>query len=298
MASLRAILLTSIDVNEITQKFSPEQKKEYRALLGENSSYLEMISQSFTKTFDKLGYESKIIHSADQDDLFQALNSQDYSAVFWVSHASSPDLILKSSVKISNIFCFDVAPVFGSIGPKVAVLAVISCYSLYMTDEVFSLKPHLMPPKVIAFPFPVDVKKGLDFALAETQSFIQNGSITSRSFIASSEECDELQVDRICETDLEAESFFPALRVFSNDGQILTTLPRCLRGERYSKKICVRGNLQSLLVSAGLPDGWVKNFDLGYLRIHSEEQEWSVFRKKRTGKPYGFHNRIFHRQKR
>ena len=295
-ASSSAILFTSIDIEQISKKFSVEQREEFESEFLGYPSYLHMLSGLFEEKMSLKGFKTKVVHHADQDDLFQVLKSHSYSVIFWVSHASRPDLVYKSPVLILDQYGFDVGPVFSEINLDQEVLTLISCHSSLALSQIFRNTEKNTSKKLMGFPFPVDVKKGLLYALDQITEWDQESELkNNKSSTSISRDTIQVQVSRTCAK--RNHAFYPALRLTSVAGKVLGTFPQCKWGEKQIKTFTLDEKSRLLIVSTGIPSEKNKAFSLGVLNAESKLGRWRLLRSKSTGKPLGWYSQTFRLEK-
>lgn len=316
-AKPKVALMTSIQIREFIQNLSSEKKIEFERSLDGFPTYFEMLEAQVKTYFPSELYDAEFFHNVDQYQVAQVLQSP-YDALFWLSHGGFCPSRSPSDVSegIVDRLGFNITPLFLTLNPATRFVGVVSCGSKFIFDKLFELFDFPIPPqaKWKTFETKVDGKPGLlavleagktelDRAAREplatsSPTLIPLVSSGSGLFVQIVREC-VLAPEQQEQALGSAEFIFPALRVESDSGFPIMTLPSCRLGERVEATGWLRSSESSgsLVVQTGsrfLPAPF--EIAMGEFKVTSIQNSagWKLFLNRKTGRPVGLDSRTFH----
>lgn len=275
----KVVLLTSLD---------PELNRP--PLRSKNWNINEKLEDIFRDRMD--GHEIEVIHMANQWDLFQVLNDKDVQALLWVSHSSNTsdrtsDALSTASVQDSQFR--DVLPLFQTIPSHIQYLGLVGCRSELIINELKRKNKFQASSETKLFleEKKVDARKSLKRALKELKQIKLKEEVQSK--------CVEQQVANIEFTRTAEISDAAPVRIVVS-GQVLTVLPKLLKGETQTGSISVVGPIQSkgdlkILIDTGASSH--SDLELGKFTFKNDrDAEWKLFAKP-DGTPFGVGSNVY-----
>ena len=249
----------------------------------------------FKRKLIGLGYDLKVIHSANAYDLHQELMDSENIAVFWISHGSfikTKKVNPKGGIEVTPMV-FDyrkdnVSQVFSLFHKKMEFLGIIGCNTKNIF-EAMDITPrdisyHVTAPKTVA-------TWGLRRAI---RKFKRREKLKLKPPVES--KLNGLIVYRTLDPSAKVE-FLRPMMVFMGE-RLLDVLPPALPGGFRRDYIYYQRDEyadKDITMSTGQnPNNDPQEFQLGNIEIVDPTQQasWEVFRQ-RSGEPFGTRSRLF-----
>jgi hypothetical protein len=254
------------------------------------------LEKTFRRYVDSKHYQLKIIHFADQGDIFRELNDKENEAVFWVSHGayldlSSPSGSIGADQMILDYQYNNVAPIFSRVHQNLKYLSIISCHSEEVIAAYAKKIQFEKPLKTYLFDKKIKAVKGLKMALTDFHQtdfshFNLGPKITSEKVL------------KIKLTRKTTKFNAPSARVFHH-GLLLTVLPELPAQQvgSYELSIPIYDDFlfSNLKIEINSGENFLEeNMNMGDFHLSHDQLplRWKLFSKP-NGEPFGVQSRIF-----
>lgn len=284
---LNIVLLTSVE----HKRFDIPKRLERRFYKGVNK--IKKLDTEVT---------TKVIHGADQEDLYNALTDQKIDAVFWVSHASfissnSSSSSMSPQSMILDINSDNVAPIFQVIHPNMKFIGIIGCNTQSILDEYLDEDQEDSISKDSNLRYISKRRSIAQFALSRAlrkfKKAIKYNLLPTEKNKESTSGFD-IEVKRTMQSHIPHNEI-RSIRVLSQ-GRVVGLIPKILPGESEIIKLKIPYNKDhnyKLELSTGqniYTDS--EKIHFGDLEVFNEKNSWEVFAK-RDGTPFGINTIVY-----
>ncbi len=271
----KIVLLTSLNLTSMKPVFFQESYRNYHL----------KIEEQFREHFRGRNYRLDVRHFVRQNDLWDAIQSKDNTAVILVAHAGSGSEQITGFQRAAliDLYGYDMTPILRGLHSDLKFLGVIGCdykknLDLLVKTQLQNPNPHL---STSFFDKKIAPDEGLEKTLASLDKALrkQNEQTLPDLQTPPAETKISIHVKRFIPTN-ENEIYHPPVRIENSQGQVLGVLPRAFAGESQSLNIEVSERPRKLIITAGNnPFVLRDNVRLGQFQFESPAMpgQWSIF---------------------
>ena len=285
----KIVLLTSLNLTTMKPIFFQERYRTYNLKL----------EQQFREHFPQR-YRLEVRHFIRQNELWEAVRSQDTAALILVAHAGSDAEQVAGihRAALVDLYGYDMTAVLQGIHPEMKFLGIVGCD--YKKNLDLLVKTQLIKPNpnlsTLFFDKEIDPTEGLKKTLVELDRALKRESFSQLppDPILTKALPIIVEIKRIIPA-TENEVYHPPIRIETARGQVLGVLPRAVAGETQSLRIEVSKPLRKLVVTAGNnPFVLPEDVRLGNFQFESPSLKghWTVFTNT-EGQPLGTVSHVY-----